>query len=261
MLHDRKMHELSDRQFRVCINLFALAGIVDDDGSLMPIDDMAFQLRIDAEQLSIDLEALRGLNIADCQDEQWRLVHFVKRQPTTPSAEPEAVAARVRKYRAKKKLANVTTHNVVTETCNGCNDNRVEESRVEESRVEESRRDVTPRKRGEPKPVPPAVATYRKATQRYPPKTLYGEIEARVGGLDTKLALWERVCTDWIGRGYNPRNITGLLECFEKGGLEPRRGNTREPIPLERTIADFPKGWLQEANDEDDDALSHETPG
>lgn len=103
ILHDRKMHQLTDRQFRVCLNLFAMAGIVDDDGELMPFDDMAFQLRMDPADLLSDLHVLRKANIVDEQDGEWWLVHYEFRQPQPPSAKPAAVLVRVHKHRAKLK--------------------------------------------------------------------------------------------------------------------------------------------------------------
>ena len=55
--HDRKMAALTDRQFRVCINLFALAGLVDDGGVIPPIEDIAFQLRMADTDLCDDMQS------------------------------------------------------------------------------------------------------------------------------------------------------------------------------------------------------------
>jgi len=118
------------------------------------------------------------------------------------------------------------------------------------------------RKRREPtQPRPPAVEVYRETMHRYPDKAQFAIIGDTIGVDEAALRLWRSITEQWRDHGYNRQNLSGLLECFEKGGLEPRRGNTREPIPIERTIADFPKGWLQEGNDEDGDAVSHQTPG
>jgi hypothetical protein len=148
ILHDRKMHMLTDRQFRVCVNLIAMAGIVDDDGELMPIEDMAFQLRMKPSDLLKDLQALRQASITDCQDGDWWLVHYEARQPAPPSASKEAVLERVHKHRAKVKAQAVTgAENSVTSvttlqdsvtSVTTIDKSRIEETRVEEKRIEEN---------------------------------------------------------------------------------------------------------------------------
>lgn len=121
ILHDRKMALLTDRQFRICINLIAMAGIEDKDGELMLLDDMAFQLRMTSGDLKDDLAELERVNIVAAKGGQYRLVHFGERQPRPPSADPSAVLERVHRYREKargERNASVTTRNVVTPNCN-----------------------------------------------------------------------------------------------------------------------------------------------
>lgn len=72
--------------------------------------------------------------------------------------------------------------------------------------------------------VPPAVSTYREIARRYPNKTLYEDIATAIGDSSESLEKWTAHIKDWISRGWNPTNIKGLLETFEKG-IEPRQQN------------------------------------
>jgi len=91
---------------------------------------------------------------------------------------------------------------------------------------------VPPRKRREPtQPRPPAVEVYRDAMHRYPDKAQFVTIGDTVGADEAALKLWRQILEQWRDHGYNRQNLSGLLECFLRGGLQPRR-NTREPPDL-----------------------------
>jgi DnaD/phage-associated family protein len=108
IVRDPKMGRLTDRQFRTCINLFALAGTVDEDGKLPPVEDMAWHLRMDDADLTADLEVLARVNIVEQTDGAWIVRKWAERQAKAPSDEPERVAQRVRNYRERKRNENVT---------------------------------------------------------------------------------------------------------------------------------------------------------
>lgn len=112
--HDRKMNQLSDRQFRACINLFALAGIVDDGGILPPVADMAYQLRIAEDELLEDMHILAQANILREFSGVWMVGHWRDRQAKPPSDSPEAILLRVHKHRAKQRNEDVTPLQNVT---------------------------------------------------------------------------------------------------------------------------------------------------
>ncbi|HUW13615.1 MAG TPA: hypothetical protein VM537_28085, partial [Anaerolineae bacterium] len=66
-------------------------------------------------------------------------------------------------------------------------------------------------------------------------------IQETVGLDPPALQLWESVLDGWIGHGWNPANVDGLLDVFEKGGIDERgeRGNgggRREPMPTKESI-------------------------
>lgn len=112
--HDRKMAALTDRQFRVCVNLFALAGLVDDGGIIPPVEDVAFQLRMSESDLLTDMQALKAANILQEYQGVWLVMHWGDRQAKAPSASREAILERVHRYRAKQRNEDVTTLQNVT---------------------------------------------------------------------------------------------------------------------------------------------------
>ncbi len=118
MLDDPKMGRLTDRQHRLCTNLFCLAGIIDDDGRLLSTEDIAYRVRRDNSTVAEDMAALAAVNIVEQVDGAWYLVHFGARNEKPPSAQPEAIRDRVNRYREKQRECNddVTTlqENVTT---------------------------------------------------------------------------------------------------------------------------------------------------
>jgi len=62
----------------------------------------------------------------------------------------------------------------------------------------------------------PRVGAYRGLAHLTPNQVQREEICNRV----TDLELWQATITGWLGHGWNPKNITGMLEVYEKGGLD-----------------------------------------
>jgi len=84
--------------------------------------------------------------------------------------------------------------------------------------------------------MPPAVRRFRKATQRYPSKSWYGNIAEMVGESPQDLEFWERVCHAWVGIGWNPTNVAGMLDFYQRREI-PRTGpntglSAKEPAEL-----------------------------
>lgn len=74
----------------------------------------------------------------------------------------------------------------------------------------------------------PALATYRRIFGRSPPAALCDGIVSAVGD---KLEFWERVCTEWLKRGYNVRNVAGPLEWVAAGVIPKRSGGNGRASP------------------------------
>jgi len=81
-----------------------------------------------------------------------------------------------------------------------------------------------PRKRkAKPKaPVPKAVQVFRENAHRYPPKAWYTRVGEAVGEDSDNLERWGALVLEWVGRGYNPTNVSGMLDAFSNGGLQKR---------------------------------------
>jgi hypothetical protein len=109
IVHDPKMGRLTDRQFRTCINLFALAGELDQDGALPGLADMAWELHIPYDDLVTDLQALAAVNILTCDTDTWHICKWQKRQAQAPSAAPDKVLQRVHEHRERKRNEGVTS--------------------------------------------------------------------------------------------------------------------------------------------------------
>jgi len=60
----------------------------------------------------------------------------------------------------------------------------------------------------------------------YPPKAWHSDIATAVGDTDEALAFWRTVVKQWVGCGYNPCNVNGMLECYKRREI-PTVGHKR----------------------------------
>jgi len=87
MLYDRKVAALDDHLWRRVIEVFLMAGELDEGGYLPPLDDMSWTLRADQEQLETDLNELTRLGILEFKDDRYFVRKFSLRQEPMPKAE------------------------------------------------------------------------------------------------------------------------------------------------------------------------------
>lgn len=85
-----------------------------------------------------------------------------------------------------------------------------------------------PRKEKQPAPEP--VQVFRDAVHRYPPKAWYDEIAGVVGNDPPALKRWHRVCHSWVGLGWNPQNVKGMLECYQRNEIPGENGSRAPPV-------------------------------
>ena len=97
IVNDPKMGRLTDRQFRTCINLFALAGEIDADGALPDVEDLAWRLRLKDDDLAADLKSLVAVNI-------------LAETPTAGSSQNGLSARQKRRQPQGKKYCNEYTN-------------------------------------------------------------------------------------------------------------------------------------------------------
>ncbi len=89
-----------------------------------------------------------------------------------------------------------------------------------------------PRKKTRP-PTPPAVKTFRHWTHCYPAKSWYTTLANAIGDDPVNLDKWGQIVHQWVGTGWNPRSVKGMLEVYNCGWRNPSRG----PTPLTSTNA------------------------
>jgi hypothetical protein len=76
-------------------------------------------------------------------------------------------------------------------------------------------------------PVPPGVTEFRRQANRYPAKGWYQDIARVVGDDEQAIQRWGEVVHYWVGRGWNPSNVEGMLEFFKRGDM-PNSGGDHE---------------------------------
>ena len=84
-----------------------------------------------------------------------------------------------------------------------------------------------PKKKRDPLLDHPAIIEYREIARFHVPIVWREQVVEAVGD---NVDLWKSVVFDWIGRGYNPRNVKDMLDAFHKGGLPNKNGNGRRPM-------------------------------
>jgi len=86
-LHDRKIAQLDDRIWRRFIECLLLAGEHNKGGFLPPLDDMAWILRADKEQLETELGELVRIKVLEIVDGLYFVRKFADRQAKMSKAE------------------------------------------------------------------------------------------------------------------------------------------------------------------------------
>lgn len=224
ILKDPKMGRLTDRQFRTCINLFALAGEFDQEGDLPSVADMSWTLRMDEAALLDDLHELAKVGIVRCTDDTWLVCKWQERQAKAPSAAPDKVLQRVHEHRQRQRNETVTTlHSEVKRDVTPPETETDIETETETEAESErgaaftsgpivTRASVT-RTTGtrSNSKLSPAVNTFARITGKFPPRGIHHLIDAAFEARDDP-DLLQRCYETWLARGYRPENIAWLQE-------------------------------------------------
>jgi hypothetical protein len=240
IVNDPKMGRLTDRQFRTCINLFALAGEIDQDGTLPDVDDLAWRLRLQRADLIADLEALAAVNILTATSEGWIISKWEERQAKAPSAAKEKVLQRVHEYRERERNEDVTTlHPEVKRAVTPPEKNRID---IEKKRKEQSMQDD-----GETPPEVRAISNAYDACGLMMTKTHLDAhllIIKQVG-----LANWQRGWAAAMDKGK--QNVpTYVARCAESAMLAEQRGNGHNKgASVPQTLEDRKRMYATEGED------------
>lgn len=97
MLDDPKIGRLGDRLCWRMIQCFLAAGELDEEGWLQSTEDLAWRLRMSAEELESDLIELQRVGVVQLREGRWYVVNFAERQGPVSGAE------RMRRLRDRKQ--------------------------------------------------------------------------------------------------------------------------------------------------------------
>jgi hypothetical protein len=108
------------------------------------------------------------------------------------------------------------------------------------------------------------VEAYKKAFFYYPRRNLYPLIAQKVGEDEEDLRLWFQACQSWAAHGWNPKNIAGLLEYYEKRGFEEKntlsRGIPKFSKAAQVALALAEKYEREEGDEEDNGEKENNSP-
>lgn len=118
-LSDPKMGRMSDHLYRRTVELFMLAGTIDQDGLLPDIEDIAWTLHTSPKDIRETVDALSGLGVLTVSGQQIIVTHFAERQQSNLT-EAERKAA----YRDKQRTKfGQMSGQVSGQTADKCPDN------------------------------------------------------------------------------------------------------------------------------------------
>jgi hypothetical protein len=103
ILGDVKVGTLTDRQYRIMITCFLMAGQKDKSGHIGITEEIAWAVvrGKSIETIKSDLKALTAARIISKTDSGWHLTNWEKRQSRPPSRQADMEAARKRAWRKK----------------------------------------------------------------------------------------------------------------------------------------------------------------
>jgi hypothetical protein len=79
----------------------------------------------------------------------------------------------------------------------------------------------------------PAIRAFRQNAHRYPAKSWFQDVADTVGEGPADVEFWGQVVKAWVGTGYNPVNVRGMLDYYRRGEL-PSTGASNAAGPRRR---------------------------
>ncbi len=99
-----------------------------------------------------------------------------------------------------------------------------------------------PKKRKPSLSQDPAIKVFREITHRYPAQAWHQDIVDAVG---EDVEKWRGIVKEWVGWGWNPANVKGMLEVYRDGWSFPgKNGSGDRPAGTPGTI---PKGMEKQS--------------
>ena len=111
ILDDPKMGMMQDHVWRRTVEMFLLAGELNEEGNLHTAEEIAWRIRGDEAEIIQALRQMEKVGIAEhLPDGGWRLTHFAKRNEALDDV------TRQRLSRKAKQNSNAMGHRIVTKS-------------------------------------------------------------------------------------------------------------------------------------------------
>jgi hypothetical protein len=104
-----------------------------------------------------------------------------------------------------------------------------QQSKVTESKVKESKHAAQKTARTPNLNQHIAIQTYREAAHQYPKGTWKQKVVDAVGTNAPDVDFWRQVCESYVGLGWNPGNVKGMLEFYERREI-PSVNGRKPPV-------------------------------
>lgn len=88
-----------------------------------------------------------------------------------------------------------------------------------------------PKRKRTTKKTPEAVKVFRVNACRYPAKAWYDDVDQAVGDDQVNLDFWGKIVKAWVGLGWKPTNVKGMLEFYERREIPALKGRSRNNGP------------------------------
>jgi hypothetical protein len=88
------------------------------------------------------------------------------------------------------------------------------------------------KRKREPSLGHPSLAGFKRMTGFHVRRSWRENVIAEVGEDPERVKRWVNLVKSWVGRGFNPNNVAGMLDAFKKGGL-PAHGPKEKKAPEE----------------------------
>lgn len=212
----------------------------------LTLGDLARETGLDVDEMQAFITELERLSMLSYEDGAYCLINWDKRQFASDSSTDRVRRWRERQGRDDSNDASDGTGNVSgqeAETLQKRFGNGPDTEADTEADTEEGAGapppdpPPKPERKRQKKPTPEAVRVFRSNTHRYPPKAWYEVVETVVGDDPEDLERWGEVCHEWVGKGWNPMNVSGMLDCYSKGGIQTDNGRDHQGAGAARGAA------------------------
>jgi len=159
ILDDPKMGRMPDRLWRRTIELFLLAGELDQEGLLPSVHDMSWRLRVNDDALQDDLNLLISYGIVTVDNDVFTVTKFAERQTAMTATERAARDRAAKKNAVYYGESDETRELSVRKAYADCNETRELSVRKANTDIDKIREEVE--EDTDTEPLPPAGAIFK----------------------------------------------------------------------------------------------------